>query len=190
MQAQWGVQFSQVRSINLFIHLITAFCCAFSIAQNVLINVRLKSKLFKQMSEKVKFFQKQTSVGDFFFVIWPRKISCRWVYSESVQMVCSSMFQDHPKYSFNYGVADHHTGDVKSQHETRDGDVVKGKPFFFSVRYTWTTKSNNFSPELVKNETEKKNFNRINLRQLAGNTVFFVLFKRFFFSFPKRNRAQ
>lgn len=35
--------------------------------------------------------------------------------------------QDHPKYSFNYGVADHHTGDVKSQHETRDGDVVKGK---------------------------------------------------------------
>lgn len=37
------------------------------------------------------------------------------------------LFQDHPKYSFNYGVADHHTGDVKSQHETRDGDVVKGE---------------------------------------------------------------
>lgn len=36
-------------------------------------------------------------------------------------------FQDHPNYAFNYGVADHHTGDVKSQHETRDGDVVKGK---------------------------------------------------------------
>lgn len=35
--------------------------------------------------------------------------------------------QDHPKYAFNYGVADHTTGDVKSQHETRDGDVVKGK---------------------------------------------------------------
>lgn len=35
--------------------------------------------------------------------------------------------QDHPKYSFNYGVADHHTGDIKSQHETRDGEVVKGK---------------------------------------------------------------
>lgn len=33
-------------------------------------------------------------------------------------------------YSFNYGVADHHTGDVKSQHETRDGDVVKGKSLF------------------------------------------------------------
>lgn len=36
-------------------------------------------------------------------------------------------YYDHPKYSFNYGVADHHTGDVKSQHETRDGDVVKGQ---------------------------------------------------------------
>ncbi|XKL62732.1 hypothetical protein PGB90_002565 [Kerria lacca] len=32
----------------------------------------------------------------------------------------------HPKYSFNYGVEDHHTGDVKSQHEYRDGDVLKG----------------------------------------------------------------
>ncbi|XP_017860756.1 PREDICTED: uncharacterized protein LOC108612388 [Drosophila arizonae] len=36
-------------------------------------------------------------------------------------------YYDHPKYSFNYGVADHSTGDVKSQHETRDGDVVKGQ---------------------------------------------------------------
>ncbi|CAH1644467.1 unnamed protein product [Spodoptera littoralis] len=32
-----------------------------------------------------------------------------------------------PKYAFNYGVADHSTGDVKSQHESRDGDVVKGQ---------------------------------------------------------------
>lgn len=32
----------------------------------------------------------------------------------------------HPKYEFNYGVADGHTGDQKSQHEVRDGDVVKG----------------------------------------------------------------
>ncbi|KAL9902450.1 cuticle protein 7 isoform X1 [Glossina fuscipes] len=32
-----------------------------------------------------------------------------------------------PKYAFNYGVADHTTGDVKSQHETRDGDIVKGQ---------------------------------------------------------------
>ncbi|XP_046393597.1 cuticle protein 7-like [Ischnura elegans] len=32
----------------------------------------------------------------------------------------------HPKYQFEYGVQDHHTGDIKSQHEERDGDVVKG----------------------------------------------------------------
>ncbi|KAJ8968023.1 hypothetical protein NQ317_005455 [Molorchus minor] len=32
----------------------------------------------------------------------------------------------HPKYEFSYGVKDPHTGDHKSQHEERDGDVVKG----------------------------------------------------------------
>ncbi|KAK9739561.1 Insect cuticle protein [Popillia japonica] len=32
----------------------------------------------------------------------------------------------YPKYEFNYGVADGHTGDHKSQEEVRDGDVVKG----------------------------------------------------------------
>ncbi|XP_063621391.1 cuticle protein 7-like isoform X1 [Cydia splendana] len=30
------------------------------------------------------------------------------------------------KYSYSYSVADGHSGDNKSQHETRDGDVVKG----------------------------------------------------------------
>ncbi|KAG8236741.1 hypothetical protein J437_LFUL016996 [Ladona fulva] len=35
--------------------------------------------------------------------------------------------QAHPHYQFNYGVEDHHTGDIKSQHEERDGDVVKGQ---------------------------------------------------------------
>jgi hypothetical protein len=33
----------------------------------------------------------------------------------------------YPKYAFNYGIKDPHTGDVKSQHEERDGDVVKGQ---------------------------------------------------------------
>lgn len=33
----------------------------------------------------------------------------------------------YPKYSFNYGIKDHHTGDIKSQVEERDGDVVKGQ---------------------------------------------------------------
>lgn len=36
------------------------------------------------------------------------------------------LFQHHPKYEFNYGVQDGHTGDQKSQHEIRDGDVVRG----------------------------------------------------------------
>ncbi|KAK9719574.1 Insect cuticle protein [Popillia japonica] len=32
----------------------------------------------------------------------------------------------YPKYEFDYGVADSNTGDKKTQHEIRDGDVVKG----------------------------------------------------------------
>ena len=32
----------------------------------------------------------------------------------------------HPQYQFSYGVNDAHTGDQKTQHETRDGDVVQG----------------------------------------------------------------
>ncbi|XP_023313029.1 cuticle protein-like [Anoplophora glabripennis] len=32
----------------------------------------------------------------------------------------------YPRYQFNYGVADAHTGDHKSQSEARDGDVVRG----------------------------------------------------------------
>lgn len=34
--------------------------------------------------------------------------------------------QAYPKYQFNYAVHDPHTGDVKQQHEERDGDRVKG----------------------------------------------------------------
>ncbi|KAI5748234.1 cuticle protein 7-like [Diaphorina citri] len=32
----------------------------------------------------------------------------------------------HPKYDFAYDVADSYTGDIKSQHESRDGDYVSG----------------------------------------------------------------
>ncbi|KAH9645325.1 hypothetical protein HF086_000488 [Spodoptera exigua] len=35
-------------------------------------------------------------------------------------------YYSHPKYEFAYEVKDPHTGDDKSQHEARDGDVVKG----------------------------------------------------------------
>ena len=37
------------------------------------------------------------------------------------------MLQTHPNYIFNYGVKDLHTGDIKSQWEHRDGDIVKGQ---------------------------------------------------------------
>ncbi|KAF5288924.1 hypothetical protein FQA39_LY03803 [Lamprigera yunnana] len=33
----------------------------------------------------------------------------------------------YPKYQFNYGVKDAHTGDIKEQSEHRDGDAVKGE---------------------------------------------------------------
>lgn len=35
-------------------------------------------------------------------------------------------YDDHPKYEFHYEVNDHHTGDIKSQQESRDGDHVEG----------------------------------------------------------------
>lgn len=44
-------------------------------------------------------------------------------------MVCKRgyLFQAYPKYSFNYGVNDAYTGDIKQHAEHRDGDVVKGQ---------------------------------------------------------------
>ncbi|TKX27859.1 cuticular protein RR-2 [Spodoptera litura] len=42
----------------------------------------------------------------------------------------SSAAAAHPKYEYNYSVADSHTGDNKSQQESRDGDVVKGSYSF------------------------------------------------------------
>ncbi|KAJ8918354.1 hypothetical protein NQ315_008048 [Exocentrus adspersus] len=33
----------------------------------------------------------------------------------------------HPKYDFAYGVEDHHTGDIHSQKESRDGDLTRGE---------------------------------------------------------------
>ncbi|XP_041976744.1 uncharacterized protein LOC121731403 [Aricia agestis] len=36
-------------------------------------------------------------------------------------------YDAHPRYAFEYGVNDPHTGDIKQQKEERDGDVVKGQ---------------------------------------------------------------
>lgn len=35
-------------------------------------------------------------------------------------------YDPNPQYSYEYNVHDAHTGDVKSQHESREGDVVHG----------------------------------------------------------------
>lgn len=36
-------------------------------------------------------------------------------------------YDPHPQYNFAYDIQDGLTGDFKNQHETRDGDVVKGQ---------------------------------------------------------------
>lgn len=43
-----------------------------------------------------------------------------------VAKVAVEEYDAHPQYSFAYDVQDGLTGDSKSQHETRDGDVVQG----------------------------------------------------------------
>ncbi|XP_044750366.1 cuticle protein 7-like [Coccinella septempunctata] len=48
------------------------------------------------------------------------------VAAHSVSVEKSVDYHAYPKYEFNYGVGDGHTGDHKSQKEERDGDVVKG----------------------------------------------------------------
>lgn len=47
-----------------------------------------------------------------------------WLYEKRFKHF---FLQAYPKYSFNYGIKDPHTGDIKSQTEERDGDAVKGQ---------------------------------------------------------------
>ncbi|XP_057666525.1 cuticle protein 19-like isoform X2 [Diorhabda carinulata] len=52
------------------------------------------------------------------------------IYKQAATVVKAAPAVDYaayPKYQFNYGVADGHTGDQKSQSEYRDGDTVKGQ---------------------------------------------------------------
>ncbi|CAK1604379.1 unnamed protein product [Parnassius mnemosyne] len=53
-------------------------------------------------------------------------------YSAPVAKVLTHREEEnaYPKYDFSYSVADGHTGDNKSQQESRDGDVVKGSYSF------------------------------------------------------------
>lgn len=40
--------------------------------------------------------------------------------------VVDTQYDPHPQYTFAYNVQDSLTGDSKSQHEVRDGEIVKG----------------------------------------------------------------
>ena len=47
-------------------------------------------------------------------------------YAAPVAKTIDTDFDPHPQYSYAYDVQDALTGDSKSQHESRDGDVVQG----------------------------------------------------------------
>ena len=49
------------------------------------------------------------------------------IYSSGYAPDYNKDYYSYPKYKFEYGVKDAHTGDHKSQWEVRDGDVVKGE---------------------------------------------------------------
>ncbi|KAG6464852.1 hypothetical protein O3G_MSEX014762 [Manduca sexta] len=52
------------------------------------------------------------------------------VIAPAPRLVVSARHEEeyaHPQYEFSYSVADGHSGDNKSQHESRDGDAVHGE---------------------------------------------------------------
>ncbi|KAH8411193.1 hypothetical protein KR222_010464, partial [Zaprionus bogoriensis] len=65
--------------------------------------------------------------------LWTRPVACGRVAAAPVvvaendgEMMEYAPEFEHPEYAFSYGVKDLHTGDVKSQWESRDGNGVKG----------------------------------------------------------------
>lgn len=50
-----------------------------------------------------------------------------------VAAVDATNYDPHPQYSYAYDVQDTLTGDAKSQHESRDGDVVSGSYSFIEA---------------------------------------------------------
>lgn len=54
------------------------------------------------------------------------KISLKGLFFDVPNLIPIFFLQAHPKYEYEYKVQDPHTGDNKYQHESRDGDVVKG----------------------------------------------------------------
>ncbi|EAT37667.1 AAEL010375-PA [Aedes aegypti] len=67
-------------------------------------------------------------------------------------------YYTYPKYKFEYGVQDFHTGDHKSQWEIRDGDFVKGE---------YTLADADGTHRIVKYRADDKNGFRAVVRQLG-----------------------
>ncbi|XP_018561021.1 cuticle protein 7-like [Anoplophora glabripennis] len=70
-------------------------------------------------------------------------------------------YHGHPKYEFVYGIEDHHTGDIHSQKEVRDGDKVQGEYSLHEadgsiriVKYT-VDKYNGFNAEVMHLQPSK-----------------------------------
>lgn len=57
----------------------------------------------------------------------PQAYAAPLAYAAPVaKTVVSEEYDPHPQYSYAYDIQDGLTGDSKSQHESRDGDVVQG----------------------------------------------------------------
>ncbi|XP_075992712.1 uncharacterized protein LOC142987673 [Anticarsia gemmatalis] len=53
--------------------------------------------------------------------------SCMLLHQAPIPVLLGLQYNDNPNYNFAYEVNDGHTGDIKSQHETRRGDTVLGQ---------------------------------------------------------------
>ncbi|CAG9784096.1 unnamed protein product [Diatraea saccharalis] len=53
--------------------------------------------------------------------------TCTILHQHPIPLLFGLNYHDDPSYSFAYDVNDPHTGDIKSQHESRRGDIVLGQ---------------------------------------------------------------
>ncbi|CAH2989041.1 unnamed protein product [Chilo suppressalis] len=70
-----------------------------------------------------KMFQKLFAVLSYLVI----STTCTILHQQPIPLLLGLQNHDDPNYSFAYNVNDPHTGDVKSQHESRRGDVVLGQ---------------------------------------------------------------
>ncbi|XP_039302033.1 uncharacterized protein LOC105205994 isoform X2 [Solenopsis invicta] len=84
----------------------------------------------------------------------------------------------YPKYSFNYGVIDGHTGDSKSAWEERDGDMVKGEYSVVEADGTIRTVSytaddrNGFNAVVTRSEPPKNAKSAVQVKTFVPLAIF------------------